>query len=111
MVNIKNNPGLIKELCQNRLQKPNRPGGYTKGDIKRFRKLFNLSADVPVIVGHTPITLDNTLWSNVGDIENHYVVYGGYGQWIGVMVHLGDKMFPLTYPVEPLLDYINSLAE
>ncbi|WP_369160986.1 metallophosphoesterase [Candidatus Thiodiazotropha sp. LNASS1] len=111
LVNIKSNPGLIKELCQNRLQKPNRPGGYTKGDIKRFRKLFNLSADVPVIVGHTPITLDNTLWSNVGDIENHYVVYGGYDQWIGVMTRLGDKMYPLTYPVEPLLDYINSLAE
>lgn len=111
LVNIKSNIELIKELTENRLQKPSRPGGYSKSDVKRFRKLFDLSADTPVIVGHTPITMDDTIWSNVGDIDNHYIVYGGNDKWIGVMTLLGGKMYPLTYPAEPLVDYINNLGD
>ncbi|MCU7857289.1 MAG: metallophosphoesterase, partial [Candidatus Thiodiazotropha sp. (ex Lucinoma borealis)] len=111
LVNIKRNSGLIKELNQNRLQKASRPGGYTKGDVKRFRKVFDLPADTPMIVGHTPITMDDTLWVNVAEIEDHYVVYGGDNDRIGVMTLIGNKMYPLKYPVEPLLDYVNSLSE
>ncbi|MCU7846858.1 MAG: metallophosphoesterase [Candidatus Thiodiazotropha sp. (ex Lucinoma kastoroae)] len=111
LVNIKRNSGLIKELNQNRLQKASRPGGYTKGDVKRFRKVFELPADTPMIVGHTPITMDDTLWVNVAEIEDHYVVYGGNNDRIGVMTLIGNKMYPLKYPVEPLLDYVNSLSE
>lgn len=111
LVNIQSHRELIKELNQNRLQQSSRPGGYTKSDVKRFRKLFNLPADTPVIVGHTPISMDDTIWSKVGDIDNHYVVYGGNKRWIGVMTLLDEKMYPLTYPVEPIVDYINTLTD
>ncbi|MCU7906405.1 MAG: metallophosphoesterase [Candidatus Thiodiazotropha sp. (ex Epidulcina cf. delphinae)] len=111
LINIKRHAGLIKELNQNRLQKASRPGGYNKRDVKRFRKVFDLPADTPVIVGHTPVNTDDTLWTNVGEIENHYVVYGGNNDWVGVMSGIGDKMYPLIYPVEPLLDYINQLSD
>ena len=111
LVDIKHHSGLIRELSQNRLQKPNRPGGYAKGDVKRFRKVFNLPPDTPVIVGHTPISLDDTLWMDVGEIENHYIVYGGNNEWVGVMTLIDNRMYPLSYPVEPLRAYINNLAD
>ncbi|MCU7936247.1 MAG: metallophosphoesterase [Candidatus Thiodiazotropha sp. (ex Dulcina madagascariensis)] len=111
LINIKHHIGLIRELNQNRLQKASRLGGYNKSDIKRFRKVFDLPSDTPVIVGHTPISMDDTLWVDVGEIENHYVVYGGNDDWVGVMTGIGDKMYPLIYPVEPLLDYINNLSD
>ncbi len=111
LVNIRSHAELARELIENRLQKPSRPGGYSKSDVKRLRKLFDLPADTPVIVGHTPITMDDTIWSNVGDIENHFIVYGGNDKWIGVMTLLGERMYPLTYPAEPVVDYINNIAD
>jgi len=38
LVNIQDYPGLIEEVTCNRLYRPNRLAGYTKGDVKRFRK-------------------------------------------------------------------------
>jgi hypothetical protein len=109
LVNIRDNTKLILELTNNRLKKPNRPAGYSKRDVKRFRKLLNVSEETPVIVGHTPMSMDDTLWENVGEIENHIVAYAADNNWVGVMAQIHDRLYPLRYPVEPVASIINSL--
>ena len=109
LVNIRKYPGLIVELTCNRLYRANRPGGYTKGDVKRFRKALKLAPESELFVGHTPLTRQETLWLNVGGIENHHVVFSGNMPWIGVFTRIGDRLLPLRYRTEPLLPIINGL--
>ena len=103
IINIKSNRKLYKELADNRLRQANRPSGYAKSDVKRFRKCLDLAKNTPVIVGHTPLSLDDTLWENVNDIENHYVVYSSDSRWVGLMAQIGDRLYPFRYPVEPMM--------
>jgi len=109
LVNIKDNPKLIQQVINNRLRKPNRPAGYSKRDIKRFRKCLNVSEKTPVIVGHTPMSMDETLWERVGEIDDHFVAYAANNDWVGVMAQIQDRLYPLRYPVEPVAAIINSL--
>ncbi|MGD8587663.1 MAG: metallophosphoesterase [Chromatiales bacterium] len=111
LVNIRDNHKLIDELIKNRLRKPNRPRGYFNREIKKFRKCLGVSPDTPVIVGHTPITRDDTVWENVGDIENHYVIYGADTRWIGVITQIEGQIYPLRYPVELIIPLINAIKD
>ncbi|MET0102519.1 MAG: metallophosphoesterase [Sedimenticola sp.] len=109
LINIRSYPKLMKEVTNNRIRRPNKPSGYFKREIKRFRKYFDLSSDTPVIVGHTPISNDDTLWERVGEIDNHYVIYGSDERWVGVMAQVTDRLYPFRYPVEHLIPLINGL--
>jgi hypothetical protein len=109
LVNIKENQNLTNELINNRLRTPNKPSGYFKRDIKNFRKCLGVKPDTPVIVGHTPVTNDDTLWENVGDIDNHHVIYGADTRWVGVVTMIGKKMYSFRYPTEELLPLINAI--
>jgi hypothetical protein len=111
LINIRRYPGLIVELISNRLYRPNRPAGYTKGDVKRFRKSLKLAPDSELFVGHTPLTRQDTLWLNVGGIENHHVVFSGNTPWIGVFTRVGRRLVPLRYRTERLLPIINGLPQ
>ena len=111
LINIRKNPKLYKELADNRLRKESRPSGYSGSDVKRFRKCLDLAKKTPVIVGHTPMSLDDTLWENVGEIENHTIVYSSDSTWIGLMAQVGDRLYPFRYPVEPMMSIINALPE
>jgi hypothetical protein len=111
LINIRKNPKLYKELADNRLRKESRPSGYSGSDVKRFRKCLDLAKKTPVIVGHTPMSLDDTLWENVNDIENHYVVYSSDSRWVGLMAQVGDRLYPFRYPVEPMISIINALPD
>jgi len=111
LVNIHKYPRLIKEVTWNRLQQPNRPAGYTKGDVKRFRKTLKLGGKAELFVGHTPLTRHDTIWSNVGGIEHHDVVFSGNIPWIGVYTSIVGEMIPLIYRGETLLPVINSLDD
>jgi hypothetical protein len=109
LVNMHSYPGLIPELINNRMQRPNRPGGYTKGDVRRFRNVLNLSPDVPFIVGHTPMDRTETCWLDVGRISNHHVLYSANARWVGAFVRIGGEMWPVRYPVESLRSLVNNL--
>jgi len=111
LVNIKKYPGLIQEITCNRLYRPNRLAGYTKGDVKRFRKSLNLQGKAELFVGHTPLTRHDTLWLNVGGIEHHDVVFSGNLPWIGVFTRVKDQMIPLRYRSESLLEVLNNLDD
>ena len=54
LVNIQRYPGIQYELVWNRLRQGNRPAGYGKGSVKRFRKTLDLPKHAPLVVGHTP---------------------------------------------------------
>jgi hypothetical protein len=108
LVDIRNNPKLIMELVANRIRRPNRPGGYYNKEVKRFRKIFGLKDDAPVIVGHTPMTHDETFWE-VKEIANHYVIYGSDKKWIAAMTEIEGRMVPFLYPTERLIKQINAL--
>jgi len=111
LVNIRQKPQLITQLINNRLKSPNRPSGYAKGDVKRLRKALGVAAETPFVVGHTPLSLNETLWENVGEIENHYIAYAADLGWVGVMTQIGDKLYPLRYPVEPISAILDKLTD
>lgn len=102
LIDIHRYPGLIPELLNNRMQRPSRVGGYTKGDVRRFRKALDLPAATPFIVGHTPMDQTETFWLNVGGAEHHHVLYSANDAWVGIFTRIGGEMWPLRYPTEPL---------
>ena len=111
IINIRNNRKLYSELANNRLRQANRPAGYGKSDVKRFRKCLDVAKKTPLIVGHTCLSIDDTLWENVNDIENHYVVYSSDSKWVGLMAQIGDRLYPFRYPVESMMSIINALPD
>ena len=111
IINIRKNPKLYKELADNRFRKESRPSGYSGSDVKRFRKCLGLEKKTPVIVGHTPLSVDDTLWENVGDIENHYIVSSSDSRWVGLMAQIGDRLYPFRYPVESMMSIINAVPD
>lgn len=109
LVNIERHPELIPELISNRMVRPNRPGGYTKGDVKRIRKTLGLEPEAPVIVGHTPLDHVDTYWLDVGGAANHHILYSAGELWVGAFAGIGGSLRPVRYHCEPLLDLVNSL--
>lgn len=107
LVQIHRYPGLIPELIANRLQRPNRPQGYTAGDIRRFRKALGLEPATPFVVGHTPMDRSETLWMDVGGVANHHVLFSANPDQVGVFTEIGGALVPLRYRVEPLRGILN----
>lgn len=103
LVNIRHNEALIQEVSNNRLRKSNRPMGYRKADVKRLRKCLAVSPDTPVIVGHTVFSCEETIWENVGGIENHTVIYSSDSKWVGLMIQIDKKLYPFVYPAERMM--------
>jgi len=111
LIEIHQHPGLILELTSNRLRRPNRPLGYSRRDVRRLRRSLHLDPATPLIVGHTPIDHEATVWLNVDGIDNHHVLFSARPESVGVFVRVSGKMIPLIYPVDALSALINALAE
>lgn len=107
LVNISRYPGIQYEIVWNRLRQSNRPAGYGKGSVKRFRRTLGLPKKSPIIVGHTPLSLIDTVWMNVGGIKGHHVVYSAYTHRFGAMVLQNGQATPLEFVPEPALAYLN----
>ena len=110
LIEIHQNPSLISELTSNRLRRPNRPLGYSGRNVAKFRHSLHLDPATPLIVGHTPIDNEATVWLNVDGIENHHVLFSACPDNVGVFARVGGKMIPLIYPVDALSSMINALA-
>ncbi|MEA3278849.1 MAG: metallophosphoesterase [Pseudomonadota bacterium] len=111
LINIRQHPKLEREITHVRLQKPNSPSGYNRGDVKRLRARLELDPETPFIVGHTPLSIDDTLWLNAGGIPHHHVLFGANPDWVGVITQVGKRLLPLRYPAEPLLQVFNRLHQ
>ncbi len=110
LVNVRQFPGLVHELTWTRLKTPGFPAGYTRGDVRRFRKSLGVEKDTPFIVGHYPVTCDRTIWPHVGEVENHHIVYSAKPDEVGLFTRIDGEMVPLVYPAEPLLGWVNERA-
>ncbi|TNF55055.1 MAG: metallophosphoesterase [Gammaproteobacteria bacterium] len=107
LIDMRDNPRLEWEVTRVRLRKPNSPAGYGPGDVKRLRKALDLGPYVPLMVGHTPLSGDDTLWVEAGNIPSHHVIFGAHPEWIGIIAIVGERFMPLRYPVEPLTGLYN----
>ena len=111
LVQIFRHPELIGELINNRPRRPERPQGYTRRHVKQLRRALQLDKTVPLIVGHTPIDDENTVWLDSAGIANHHVLYSADPKQVGVFTRVGGTMVPLVYPVDPLQTIINRLPD
>ena len=57
-----------------------------------------------------PLSPEETLWLDVGNIRNHHIVFSANPHNLSVFVRLGEDLVPLEYPAEPLLDLTNRLV-
>jgi len=110
LVNIRNDRGLAWEIAWNRFRRPNHLSGYTKRDVGTFRTKLGVAGHTPLIVGHTPLSSEETLWLDAGNIPNHHIVFSANPHNLSVFVRLGEDLVPLEYPAEPLLDLTNRLV-
>jgi hypothetical protein len=110
LVNVRQFPGLVHELTWTRLKTPGFPAGYTRGDVRRFRKSVGVEKDTPFIVGHYPVSCDRTVWPHVGEVDNHHIVYSAKPDEVGLFTRIDGEMVPLVYPSEPLLGWVNERA-
>jgi hypothetical protein len=107
LVNIQGLPGIQSELVWNRLRQSNRPAGYGKGSVKRFRHTLGLPTDAAVIVGHTPLSSTETVWMNAGGIMGHHVVFSAHTDRLASMVIVDGVVTPLEYVPEASLEFLN----
>ena len=110
LINIRRYPGIQSEVVWNRLRQGNRPSGYSKGSVKRFRKTLNLSKHATMIVGHTPQSEEETLWMNAGGIEGHHIVYSAHTQRLAAMVMSDGHATPLEFVPEAALAFLEDAA-
>jgi len=110
LVDIRAHPNLAHELIWNRLRRPGNAAGYTERDVRAFKRTLGAEADTPLIVGHTPLSRDGTLWLDAGGMPNHHILYSARAQSLAVFIRVNGKMMPLVYPGEPLLDFANALC-
>jgi len=103
-------PDIVHDMTWNRIRTKAFPGGYTPGDVRQFRKGLEVGSEIPFIVGHHPFTQDDTLWLNVGRINQHHIVFSARSDRVAIFTRIDDKMVPQIFPAEPLVDWLNRQA-
>ena len=109
VIELQNNPDLNRELLWNRMRRTGRLDGYTKKDVKRFRKALEAGKETPFIVSHTPLSRSGAVWTDAGDICAHHIMFSANPNRLAIFIRSGGEMIPLEYPSEPLLKFANSL--
>lgn len=107
LIDIRQNKKLQYELVNNRLNRPNHLAGYTKGDVKRFKRALELPPKSHLIVAHTPLDPFGSYWMNAGGIKNHHVIYSAQTEGTSIVIRTNDNYMPISFPTEPLTDLIN----
>ena len=107
LIDVHQFPDIVHDMTWNRVRTAAFPSGYTRGDVRQFRKGLEIDKDTPFIVGHHPCTADETLWLNVGQITQHHVVISSRTNRVGIFCDVDGKMVPQIIPVEPLATWLN----
>jgi len=111
LINLHNHPKIRKDIISSRLKRPNYLAGYSKSDVKKFRKGLGLTKRTPFIVGHTPIDPSGTIWRNVADIQGHHIIFSGRPSGPSVFVQINKKMIPISFAAEPLIKLIGKIPK
>ena len=106
LVNLRQHPELAHQMTFSRVQTRARPGGYSRGDVRRFRRCLAHDESFPFVVGHYPLSPEGTVWLDVERIPQHHIVYSARREQVGVFTRVGGVLVPQVYRVEPLLDWI-----
>jgi len=110
LVDVRQFPDIVHEITWNRIRTAGFPAGYTRGDVRQFRKNLEVASDTPFIVGHHPCSADETLWLNVGQTPQHHVVISSRRDRVGIFTRVDGTMVPQIYPVEALTSWLNEQA-
>uniref|UniRef100_UPI004055E334 metallophosphoesterase n=1 Tax=Candidatus Electrothrix sp. TaxID=2170559 RepID=UPI004055E334 len=111
LINLHNHPKISNDLINSRLKRPHYLAGYTKSNVKHFRKNLGKSKHTPFIVGHTPIDPSGSVWRNVADIKGHHIVYSGHPEGPSLFLEINDKIISISYPSESLIRLIRKVDE
>jgi hypothetical protein len=103
-------PDIVHDMTWSRIRTPAFPAGYTRSDVRQFRKGLKIDSGTPFIVGHYPCSADETLWLNVDQINQHHVVISSRPDRVGLFIGIDGKMVPHIYPVEALSSWLNEQA-
>lgn len=109
LIDIHDRSDLINDITTKRVQRQHYLQGYNKKDVKRFRKIFNLSKGTPFIVGHTPLDPFGSYWRDVGGIKNHHIIYSGHQEGAEALLLDGTQVIPLEFPAEPVTKLIDKI--
>ncbi len=110
LINIHSHPSIIKDITTNRLKRAHYIKGYTKKDVKRFRKTLGMGKNSHFIVGHTPLDPFKSYWADAGNIKNHHILYSGHQEGGQALMIEGKNIIPLSYPYEPVTRIIEKLG-
>jgi predicted phosphodiesterase len=111
LINLHNHAKISNDLINSRLKRPHYLAGYSKSDVKHFRKNLGLPKHTPFIVGHTPIDPSGSVWRNVNGIKGHHIIYSGNPNGPSLFEEVNGKMISLSYPSEPLIKLIKETEE
>ncbi|MDH3899690.1 MAG: metallophosphoesterase [Gammaproteobacteria bacterium] len=103
-------PDIVHDITWSRVRTTGFPAGYTRSDVRQFRKGLEVGSDTPFIVGHHPCSADETLWLNVGQINQHHVVVSSRPDRVGIFTAIDGRMVPQVYPAESLATWLNEQA-
>ncbi len=107
LVDLAKLDGYAYEVTHNRVIRPGFSMGYTKGDIKNFRRVLGVKKGTPFMVGHTRPSEDGGVWQNFVKIKNYTIVYSSGLTRYGLMVGHNGGFIAFEPAREPLLDFIN----
>jgi broad-specificity NMP kinase len=107
LINAAMESRLLHELTWNRFKGPGNPGGYSKADVKALKSSLGITAKATMVVSHNPVRDGRAVWLNAGGIKRHHVVYSAGSEELAVFARLGDRLRPLIYRCEPMLDVLS----
>jgi len=107
LVDVRQYPGIVREITSTRVKTPVNPAGYTRGDVRRFRRALGVDEETAFIVGHFPRSKDQTVWLDIEQIRQHHVIYSARKDQVGVFTRIDGEMVPQVYPSEPLVAWAN----
>lgn len=107
LVNLRRFPGHIYEITRNRILKPGYPAGYTKSNVKQFRKALGVKKGAAFFVGHTPLSDDMGYWLNVQGVKNHHIVDSSGSDRFAVFTRIKGQFLPLEFRSEQLVPLAN----
>lgn len=103
-------PDIVHDITWSRIRTPGFPAGYTRNDVRQFRKGLEIGSDTPFIVGHYPFSREGTMWLNVGQVNQHHVLISSRTDRVAIFICIDGKMVPHIYPVEALTAWLNEQA-
>ena len=107
LVNVRQFPDIVHNITWSRIRTHGFPAGYTRADVRRFRKELGAESATPLIVGHHPYTEEGTLWLNAGHIAHYHIVLSCRPDQIGLFTRIDGDMVHQLYPAEPLGAWLN----